>query len=156
MAVVAWWTDRPAAAVAKVVANWREERDIFQLISIGRHRGTAHNATPHNGNKGDRGGIWKYPPSSFWLAAPLQICIAWGNQKFWIPLKIGVLGLGGPHQAINPNLSQGLLNRKGVAACFRKYDWVIRNSSFSTKQHITLVPHKSLMHHDSHKNYFLS
>ena len=27
-----------------------------------------------------------------------------------------------------------------VAACFGKHDWVIRNSSFSTKQYITLVP----------------
>ena len=30
----------------------------------------------------------------------------------------------------------------------------VRNSSFSTKQYITLVPHKSLINHDSQKNIF--
>ena len=39
-----------------------------------------------------------------------------------------------------------------VAAWFGKYDWVFRKSSFSTYQYITLVPRKSLMHHDIQKN----
>ena len=41
-----------------------------------------------------------------------------------------------------------------VAAWFGKYDCVTRNSSFSTSQYISLVPHKSLMDHDSQKIIF--
>ena len=33
----------------------------------------------------------------------------------------------------------------------KMYDWVIRKSSFSTKQYITLEPRKSLVHHDIQK-----
>ena len=94
MAVVAWWTDRPAAAVAKVVANWREEGDIFQLISIGRHRGTAHTATPHNGNKGDTGG-YENTLHLLWLAGLSSTadlyCLR--KSKVWNFIKNGVLWL---------------------------------------------------------------
>ena len=43
-----------------------------------------------------------------------------------------------------------------VAARFGLYDWVVRKSSFSTKQYIPLVPHKSLMQKGGLRNLLVT
>ena len=76
----------------------------------------------------------------------------WYKFQF-ISLK-GILGRYIERKAIGMylrNFRQGRLKEMDVAAWFEKYDWVIRKSSFST-----LVPHKSLMGHDSQKWYFVT